>query len=68
MHISEISVLVIESTAVSVTAALLCELIKKKVKVIFCDEKHNPLSDLRHITVVTTAVLKLKDKLRGMKR
>ena len=38
--------LVIESTAVSVTAALLCELIKKKVKVIFCDEKHNPLSEL----------------------
>lgn len=46
VHISEISVLVIESTAVSVTAALLCELIKKKVKVIFCDEKHNPLSEL----------------------
>ena len=46
VHISEISVLVIESTAVSVTAALLCELIKKKVKVIFCDEKHNPLSKL----------------------
>ena len=29
VHISEISVLVIESTAVSVTAALLCELSKE---------------------------------------
>lgn len=46
IHISEISVLVIESTAVSMTAALLCELVKQKIKVIFCDEKRNPLSEL----------------------
>ena len=25
---------------------LLCELVKRKVKVIFCDEKHNPVSGL----------------------
>lgn len=36
----------IESTAVSLTAALLCELTKKKIKVIFCDEKRNPSSEL----------------------
>lgn len=46
VHISEISVLIIESTAVAMTAALLSELIKKKVKVIFCDEKRNPISEL----------------------
>lgn len=46
VHISEISVLLIETTAVSLTAALLSELIKKKVKVIFCDEKRNPCSEL----------------------
>ena len=28
------------------TASLLCELIKRKVKIIFCDEKRNPLSEL----------------------
>lgn len=39
IHIDEISVLIIESTAVSMTAALLAELSRKKVKVIFCDEK-----------------------------
>lgn len=39
VHISEISVLIIETTAVSLTAALLSELTKRKVKVIFCDEK-----------------------------
>ena len=46
IHISEISMLIIESTSVSLTAALLNELTKKKVKVIFCDEKRNPSSEL----------------------
>ncbi len=46
IHISEISMLIIESTAVSLTAALLSELTKKKVKVIFCDERRNPSSEL----------------------
>lgn len=46
IHISEIELLMIESTAVSLTAALLSELTKKKVKVIFCDEKRNPSSEL----------------------
>ncbi len=46
IHISEISVLLVESTAVSMTAYLLNELTKKKIKVIFCDEKRNPSSEL----------------------
>ena len=46
IHLSEISVLIIETTAVSLTAALLSELTKKKIKVIFCDEKRNPSSEL----------------------
>lgn len=46
IHIDEISVLIIETTAVSITAALLAELTKKKIKVIFCDEKRNPSSEL----------------------
>lgn len=46
IHLSEIETLLIESTAVSLTASLLCELTKKKVKVIFCDEKRNPSSEL----------------------
>ena len=46
IHLSEISILIIESTAVSLTAALLNELVKKKIKVVFCDEKRNPSSEL----------------------
>ena len=39
VYIDEIYMLVIESTAVSLTAILLNELIKKKVAIVFCDEK-----------------------------
>ena len=46
IHLSEIELLMIESTSVSITAALISELIKHKIKVIFCDEKHNPQSEL----------------------
>lgn len=46
VHISEIAILIIETTAVSLTSYLLCELIKKKVKIIFCDEKRNPSFEL----------------------
>lgn len=46
IHLSEIYTLIIESTAVSITASLLSELTKRKIKVIFCDEKRNPSSEL----------------------
>ena len=46
IHLSEIYMVIIESTAVSLTAALLCELMKRKIKVIFCDEKRNPCFEM----------------------
>lgn len=46
IHISEIHTVLIESTAVSLTAALLAELAEHKVKVIFCDSKRNPCSEV----------------------
>lgn len=42
IHLGEIAMLIIENTAVSLTAALLAELTKRKIKIIFCDEKSNP--------------------------
>lgn len=44
--LSEISTIIIESTAVSITASLIAELAKRKIKVIFCDEKRNPSCEL----------------------
>lgn len=46
VHLDEISVLMIENTAVSITGYLLAELNEKKIKVIFCDHKRNPFGEL----------------------
>ena len=46
VNLSEIAVVLIESTAVSITTSLLAELTKKKIKVIFCDDKRMPSSEL----------------------
>ena len=46
IFINEINTLVVQSTAVSLTASLLNELTKNNIKVIFCDEKCNPSSEL----------------------
>ena len=46
IHLTEIATIIIESTAVSLTSALLCELMHQGIKVVFCDEKYNPQSEL----------------------
>ena len=44
--LDEISVLVIENPAVSLTGFLVAALTEKKIKVIFCDTKRNPTAEL----------------------
>lgn len=46
LHISEIGTLIIENTAVNITAYLLCELARYKVKIIFCDHQRNPYGEI----------------------
>lgn len=46
IHLSEISTLIVESTAVSITSYLLNELINRKINVVFCDERKMPSSFL----------------------
>lgn len=46
VYLGDIGILIIETTGVSITAALINELLKNKIKVIFCDEKRNPNSEL----------------------
>lgn len=46
IHLSEIGVLMLESTAVSITAYVMCELVKRKINIIFCDEKRLPLASV----------------------
>ncbi|MBQ2799508.1 MAG: type II CRISPR-associated endonuclease Cas1 [Ruminiclostridium sp.] len=46
IFIDEVAVLMIENPAVSFTGCLLEALTEKKVKVIFCDSKHNPMAEI----------------------
>lgn len=46
VYLDDIDILVIDNQAVSMTAALITALMKKKIKVIFCDEKRNPQAEL----------------------
>lgn len=52
VHLDEISVLIIETTQVSLTAALLAEMMDRKIKVIFCDSKRNPSAELERMMSV----------------
>ncbi|MCD7827591.1 MAG: type II CRISPR-associated endonuclease Cas1 [Clostridiales bacterium] len=63
VHIDEITLLIIENTACSITTALLSELVKKKIKVIFCDEKQNPISELTPYYGSHDCSLKLKSQI-----
>lgn len=46
IHLSEINIIVIDTLEVSITTYLINELASRKIKVIFCDEKRNPSSEL----------------------
>ena len=67
VHLSEVHTLIIESTAVSLTAALLNEMTKRKIKVIFCDEKRNPSSELLPYYGSHDTSSKIKSQLKWRK-
>ncbi len=64
VFLPEIAVLIIENTSVSMTASLLCELSKNKVKVIFCDEKRNPYGELVPYYGTHDTVSKLRNQYK----
>lgn len=71
IFIPEISILILESTAISLTTALISELTKNNIKIIFCDEKHNPESELvpYNLSYHSSKRLKMQigwdDKIKG---
>lgn len=42
VHISELHTLILDTTMVTLTGYLICELMHEKVNILFCDEKRNP--------------------------
>ena len=46
IFLDEIAVVIVENPAVAMTGCLLSELMERKIKVIFCDTRHNPQGEL----------------------
>lgn len=46
IFLDEIAILILENPAISLTGSLLLALTEKKVRIIFCDNKRNPYSEL----------------------
>lgn len=46
IHLSEINMIIIENGMASITSYLINELASKKIKLIICDEKHNPSCEM----------------------
>ncbi len=46
IHLSEINTIIVENGMVSITSYLINELAEQKIKIIFCDEKHNPSCEM----------------------
>ena len=46
IHLSEINMIIIENGMISITSYLINELANNKIKLIICDEKHNPSCEM----------------------
>lgn len=46
VFMDEIHTVIVETTAVSLTAAWINECMRRKIKLLFCDERHNPSSEV----------------------
>jgi CRISPR-associated endonuclease Cas1 subtype II len=64
IYLDEIEVLIVENPAISLTGCLLSELMKRKVKVIFCDGKHNPQGEVVSYYGGYDSARKLRRQLR----
>lgn len=64
IYINEIAVVILDSTAVSLTTALIVEMVKRKIKIIICDEKRNPFAETTCLQGSHDTSLKIKGQMR----
>ncbi|WP_319758416.1 type II CRISPR-associated endonuclease Cas1 [uncultured Sphaerochaeta sp.] len=67
IHLSEIHTLMIESTAVSLTAMLVAQLQERKINIIFCDNHRNPLSNVLPLYGCHNVTEKVKSQIAWRK-
>ena len=61
--LDEMAILMIENNAVSLTGCLLSELTERKIKVVFCDGKRNPQSELISYYGTHNDSLRIKEQI-----
>ena len=61
--LDEISILIIESQQVCITTALISELLNHHVRIVFCDAKHNPSSEVQPYAGSKDTYRKLKKQV-----
>ena len=66
IHLNEISTLLLETTAISLTTSLISELLKRKIKVIVCDEKRNPCGEILPYYGSHDVSIKIKKQIAWM--
>ncbi|MDR1688048.1 MAG: type II CRISPR-associated endonuclease Cas1 [Clostridiales bacterium] len=63
IHLSEIETLIIESTTVALTAALVTDLTEAGANIIFCDRKHLPVSVFLPVHAHFSAAKNIKEQI-----
>ena len=64
INLDEISMVLVESTAVSITGCLISELTRRKIRLVFCDEKYNPCAELAPLYGSHDCSAKLRTQIR----
>lgn len=64
ISLDEISMILVESTAVSITGCLISELTRRKIRLVFCDEKYNPCAELSPLYGSHDCSAKLRTQIR----
>lgn len=64
VHLSEIAVLMLESTAISITAYAVVEMLKQKIKIVFCDHVRNPCGEVMALNGSHDSCAKVRQQIR----
>lgn len=62
-HLDDVNSIIIDSLQVNFTAYLLCEITKRKVSVVICDEAHNPLGQFLPLHGAHNCTKKINEQL-----
>lgn len=64
IHLSEISTVMLENSQISLSNYLLNELVKNKIQIIFCDERHNPTAEVMPFYASFNSPKKIMQQIR----